>query len=684
MPHDWHQFHASEQVAPSVVDSRRRLRICLIGFVLLLLVVFGRVVQLEVTQGVAFREVTAKPIRRERSLPGVRGRILAQDGTVLASDKEVPALAVRYRLLEEPVDEQWLWRNVRARLTRSQRKNPASVAAEQAKVMDERAELVRRLQRLCGISADEWRRRARRVQTRVERIAESVRRRRQADITVAEELDFHVMAEDLPLAVVAELERREQYSGITIVSRSRRDYAHGSLAAHVLGHLGPVEPEEMEGQNAYHGDDFVGRTGVERQYEAILRGRRGVAVELTDRGGQVVSSHHAREPSVGRDLVLTIDTQLQRSAETLLDAALASREVRTGRTHPAGGAVVVMDVHTGAIRAAASAPRFDPKVFVAGGAAERAAVLDAPDHPLFDRASRMAIPPGSVFKTVSAVALLESHAVDPEEPFFCRGYLQEPNQLRCAIYRRTGAGHGNVALADALCVSCNVYFFHHGGRMGAEPLVDWAGEFGFGRPTGIDLPGEAAGNVPQTEGDVRQLAIGQGTLTATPLQIVRMMAAVANGGKLVTPHVVGRLGLRLEAGLSGSAASTGSVGSVGSVGNELPTPSEEIDIPPPRPIPGLRPDTLAAVRRGLRRVVADPAGTAYGTLHLESVAVAGKTGTAQTGADRADHAWFAGYVPADHPKLALVVVLEHSGDGATAAAPVARRLVMRMQQLEML
>ncbi len=682
MLHDWHQFHASEQVTPTVVDSRRRLRMSLAGFMLLLLVVFGRVVQLEITQGAAFREATAKPLRRERSLPGVRGRILAQDGTVLASDKEVPALAVLYRLLQEPADEEWLWQNVRARLTRSQRKNPARVTAEQTKVLDERAELVPRLQQLCGISADEWRRRARRIQARVERIAESVRRRRQADITVAEELDFHVMAEDLPLAVIAELQGgREQYPGIVIVSRARRDYAHGSLAAHVLGHLGPLEAKELKEHNTYHADDFVGRTGVERQYEAILRGRRGVAVELTDRGGHVVSSYHMREPGIGRDLVLTIDSSLQRFAETLLDAALASREVRTGQTQPAGGAVVVMDVHTGAIRAAALAPRFDPKVFVAGDATERAAVLNDPAHPLFDRVCKMAIPPGSVFKAVSAVALLESDAVDPQEPFFCRGYLDEPDRLRCAIYGRTGAGHGNVALGDALCVSCNVYFFHHGGRMGAEPLVDWAGKFDFGRPTGIDLPGEAAGNVPMAEGDVRQLAIGQGSLTATPLQIVRMMAAVANGGKLVTPHVVGRLGLRLEASLSGSTAS---VGSVGSVGNKLPTPWEDIDIPPPRPIPGLHPTTLAAIRQGLRRVVNDPGGTAHGTVHLESVAVAGKTGTAQAGADRADHAWFAGYVPADHPKLALVVVLERSGEGATAAGPVAKRLVIRMQQLGML
>jgi len=721
-PHfDWQRCHAAEHAAPAVVDSRRRVRLCLIGFLVLLMVVFGRVVQLEVTDGAAFRAQAAKPLVRRHTLPGVRGRILARNGTVLAHGKKVLALAVHYRWLEEPPDPQWLRWTARSRLSRAERKDPERVAAEEARVRAERGELARRLARLSGLSSDEWLRRSRQIQARVERIAGSVNRRRQHEfqsralapgpsegaeagqsgsllrrigfcvaevlrasmdeapphrMTVAEELDYHVIVEDVPLALVAEVESDPQrYPCVKIMLRPRRAYPSGCLAAHVLGHLGPVEQHELDGggQDAYHPDDRVGRTGLERQYEHLLRGRRGMVVELTDRSGRVLSSHRRREPGVGRDLVLTLDPHLQRAAESLLAGALERRRILDPDAEPAGGAIVVIDVHTGEVLAAASAPGLDPNLF-AGGGSDVNALLSDPAHPLFNRVVKMAIPPGSVFKTIAAVALLEARAVDPDEEFFCRGYLHDPDRWRCAIYTRHGVGHGGVTLADALAQSCNVYFFHYAGQLGPDPLVDWASRFGLGRPTGVDLPGEASGTLPtpatirNLEGhawrtaDTQALAIGQGSLQVTPLGVARMMAAVANGGLLVTPHLVSGLGLP-ELG-DGQAT------------QELS--DDPIRVPPPRPIPGLGVSTLATIREGLTRVVADPSGTAHGTVHLDAIQIAGKTGTAQTGKGRADHAWFAGYVPADEPKLALVVVLEHAGDAAEAAGPVAKRLVRQM------
>lgn len=666
MYYDWQQLHADEAVTPVVVDSRVRLRVCLVGFVLLLLVVFGRAVQLEVTQGAAFRTVATTPLRREKSLPGVRGRILARDGTVLAYDRQVLALAVGYRYLEEPPDARWLRRTAAKRLSVAERKDPKRLANEEASVRAERTELGRRLARLCGMSDAQWRLQAGRVQARVERIAESVRRRHGTDMTVAEELDDHVMAEEIPLAVVARIESRpDEYPGVKIVERTRRTYPSGSRAAHVLGHLGPIAKEELarRKEEGYHPDDFVGRTGVERQYETVLRGLRGTAVELTNRSGRILSAYRQEEPGVGRDLILTIDPQLQLAAESLLDSALDLRAVRFEHPEPAGGAIVVMDVRTGALRAVASAPRFDPNLFVGGNAGK---LLEDPTLPLFDRAAGMAIPPGSVFKAITAVALLETSSFDRDEAFFCQGYLHEPDRQRCAIYRRHGVGHDDVTLSDALAVSCNVFFFHHAGRLGPEPLADWARRFGFGQRTGVDLPSEAAGIVPDPTdgwrpGDTQSLAIGQGSFTATPMQVVRMIGAIANGGRLVTPHLVSRFGLA-----------------------EREENGESIRIPPPRPIAGLQAETLAAVRAGLQRVVADPIGTAHGTVYLESIAIAGKTGTAETGTGRVDHAWFAGYAPAEQPRLAIVVVLEHSGDAATAAGPIVKALVGQMQKLGLL
>jgi penicillin-binding protein 2 len=255
--------------------------------------------------------------------------------------------------------------------------------------------------------------------------------------------------------------------------------------------------------------------------------------------------------------------------------------------------------------------------------------------------------------------------------------LHHTDRLRCPIFTRHGKGHGQVTLSDALCESCNVYFFHHAVALGPNPLAEWARRFGLGRPTGVDLPGDASGTVPtpttihELEGhawrtaDTQSLAIGQSSLQVTPLQVVRMMAAVANGGLLVTPHVIRGLGLPQLA----DGQSTADLA------------DDPIRIPPPQPIPGLEPSTLATIREGLKRVVSDPSGTAHGTVDLDSIAIAGKTGTAQTGGGRADHAWFAGYVPAEEPKLAFVVVLQHAGDAAEAAGPVANRLVRQMQRL---
>ena len=238
----------------------------------------------------------------------------------------------------------------------------------------------------------------------------------------------------------------------------------------------------------------------------------------------------------------------------------------------------------------------------------------------------MALPPGGVFKTLAAAALLESGGLDPAATFHCRGYLDRPDQQRCAIYIRQGTGHGDITLAEALAESCNVYFFHHAESLPPDALADWSRRFGFGQRTGVDLPGEARGIVPSPEtnrkltghrwhtADAQAMAVGQGALTATPLQVARMMAAVANGGLLVTPHVMRD-----------------------SVGNDLrgvpdrqnagiaPGLRNAMEGVPYRPIPGLTYSALAAIRAGLLRAVADKNGTAHDTLFLEQVSIAGAT-----------------------------------------------------------
>ena len=283
-PFDWNRFYADEHPPVAVVDSHRRARICLAGFVLLLLVIATRAVYIEVTQGDAFRAEAVRPIVNRHDLPGVRGRILAADGSVLAHDQKVSALAVKYRYLEEPPNTRWMRSMLRARLTKAERKDERRVAAEESLILQERHQLAERLADLCEMTPDVWQQKARHIQDSVERISQSVNRRRleefyrkrlekkasgefspldmlQTDdedqrkpqsVTVREELDSHIVAENVPLAAAIEIKSNpERYPGATVVERRRRVYPQGSMAAHVLGYL--ATPARKKSRPTPHG-----------------------------------------------------------------------------------------------------------------------------------------------------------------------------------------------------------------------------------------------------------------------------------------------------------------------------------------------------------------------------------------------------------------------------------------------
>lgn len=671
---------------------------------------------------------------RLESIPSRDGRILSADGQVLAEDVVLYGLSVHYRWLEEPVDEGWLRQQALSRLDRAGRRDPQRVAAESAALQERRDALWRRLERATGRTPAEVTGARRAIQKRVERLYDLVERGRQADpaspapdaerspaagwwetawrtiittlttppqreavepLVLREQLDYHRLLWDIPLATAVEIESHpERYPGTRVESRTRRIYPQGSAAAHVVGYRAPLGDDAIAARRRdfprgdpldYRSGDRQGRSGLEQSYERHLRGLRGERRLVFNRRGEIVRNEVLREPRYGRDLLLSLHLSLQQACEQLLDEQLAGghADPTTGAPLPVppGGALVAIDVRTGAILASASAPRFDLGTLVDADRVNWAQTLADPRKPLFHRAAAMTLPPGSVFKAVSAVALLESGRLDPERPFHCQGFLDQPERYRCFVFRHFGVGHGDVDLAAALARSCNVYFFSAARRIGPEPLCDWADRFGFGRPTGIDLPGEAAGQVPpnfETERAVTQtgkrrpvssatlqLAIGQSTLTATPLQVARMMAAIANGGRLVTPRLAESSG---PAALSPSPESAlPSVAAIDSV-----------------PIPGLSPRTLHWVQSGLQQVVSHPQGTGYKTVRLDSVSIAGKTGTAEAGGGRPDHAWFAGYVPAERPRIAFVVVLEHAGSGGQAAGPVAREFVEALLALGLL
>lgn len=712
--HDW-----DPDRAPSV-----RLALMWVGALLLVLAVVVRMGQLQTSlqHGLVDGFEETREILEE--IPARHGRILAADGSVLAGEEARFDLQMDFRLIMQPADERWLRKEAMRNLDRLEKKDKQKVAAEKERVLQRREELWEAVAQLTGHDLEELMETRGKIQQRVAQLRKDVLRQRverrekqNAQVTespvitatgwqavwtqirkeltepptrslddepLTEEEGYHTIVANVDADVKAEIEaHRERYPGLKIDVQTRRIYPQGELASHLIGSRTPLTSDEIRKRQLADPDadlrigDPMGRTGLELKYDSHLRGVRGQRRIVENRRGHVISTEEVRQPRHGRDLVLTLDMEVQRRSEQLLDEALAVvklpqsvDEESTQQTPeypslPQGACIVAIDVHSGAILAAASAPRFDLNLLVRSDRQKWQDLIDDPRKPLFSRATQMALPPGSVFKVISAVAAVESGKVNPDVGIPCRGYLDRPDQHRCAIFRHHHVGHGDTTLDRALCCSCNVYFFAAARRMGPQPLVDWAERFGIGQRTGIDLPSEGAGHLPSPEeivkgqrrrwypSDTLGLAIGQADLLVTPLQMVRAMAAVANGGQLVTPHLAGEVGPVTM--------------------SESPSFRPVFSHPEPQPIEGLRSETLAHIREGLDQVVNHSTGTAYSTVRMKEIRIAGKTGTAESGA--ADHAWFAGYVPAERPRVAFVVVLEQGGGGGKAAGPVAKKFV---------
>ncbi len=740
------------------VDAEPGVRLVwlFVAMTLPLLVIAGRLIHLQGFVAEGFAVETRHEVESVATIPATNGRILASDGTVLAFDDERHQLLVHFRWLEEPPNEDWLRHEALSRLSRSERRDKTKVEHAKIKVLARRDELWRSLAELTEESTDKLADLRGRVQHRVERIyrllderreivAGTLRvpneidgtrsapttieqawdvvkqeltitptRERRESLRIPEQSDYHLLLEDVSLEIVAEIETHaEQYPGVRSGVTSRRVYPHGRVAPHLVGYCGEIDAEELKTRRErfpngdpldYQSGDTIGRSGIEQSYEHALRGVRGQRKIVRDRHGTIVRTEVVRPSKPGRDVVLNLSVPLQERATALLEEAVGHESTVPASSDghvenvPHGGCIVAIDVRTGAVLAAAVAPTFDVNDFLSGSEEVRLALNSDSRSPMFPRATQMQLPPGSVFKAISAVAALQSGRIDPDRQFECIGYLKDPNKLRC--YHRQA--HYGTDLKMAIARSCNVYFFKAAQTIGPQSLVQWADEFGFGERTGVDLPGERPGHVPRPperepkgrtkdsspielvsatetlrpaspwddhdssrtaqpasrtkrapwyEGDTLGLAIGQSQLLVTPLQIARLMAAIANDGWLVTPHVAREL----------NAAGQG----------ETPMLIE----PERHRIPNLSDGTLARVREGLEQVVAHPQGTGFKQVRLKEVAIAGKTGTAENGGGRADHAWFAGYVPSDRPRIAFVVVLEQAGSGGKVAGPVAKRFV---------
>ncbi len=452
------------------------------------------------------------------------------------------------------------------------------------------------------------------------------------------------------IAIARVSENLWQLPGVHIETDNKRLYPDSLFGSHLFGYLRSIPREKLEelAEQGYTQDDKIGFSGLEKFYEEELKGQKGMRFEMVTPLGKYAGRYDNGKndiPSIkGSDLYLSVDAGLQELAEQLLR--------KTGKS----GAVVAIDPSTGGILALASAPDYDLDIF--NGSTDRKGwndIVTSPQKPLFNRAVQAVYPPGSVYKMILAMAALEEGKMDPEKKILDNGAFVFGHRR---FLSNEGKGHGWVDMREAITVSSNVYFYNLIFTVGFEDWTKYGAMFGFGSKTGIDLPGERNGLLPSTEyydkrygenrwtkGYLVSLAIGQGELGTTPVQLAAYAAALANKGTLFQPHIV--TGYRDTA--------TGEYFSYEYDKQQLP----------------VSPATFNLIHDGMVGVVERGTGT---LAKVEGVTVAGKTGTAQNPHGK-DHAWFIAFAPVENPKIAMAVLVENAGFGGAISAPIARELI---------
>jgi penicillin-binding protein 2 len=464
---------------------------------------------------------------------------------------------------------------------------------------------------------------------------------------------------------------RHQFPGVDIRTRSTRFYPFGSLAVHALGYVGAISEADLKriDRSVYSGTTLIGKLGVESARESELHGANGFREIMVNAQGRSVDKKGAnlrtQLPRAGNDLILSLDLPAQQAAEQ----AFAGRR----------GAAVAIDPRTGDVLAMVSLPGFDPGVFGRGITRSEYRELEGDiDRPLFNRAIRGTYPPGSTVKPVLGMAGLANGIVTADETRFCPGVYRVPGSRRIAREGRGGV-HGTTSLRDAIADSCDVYFYGLAYELGVDRMHEFLSPFGFGKVTGIDIAGEQTGVLPSREykrkryrnpsdgawypGDSVNFGIGQGFMTVTPLQLAQVTAVLAAKGSVFRPRLVRAI----------RDPATGKITEV-----------------PPEALPHVKggtPEQWQVIMEGMRGTLTH--GTAARIGLDAPYKIAGKTGTAQAFsvaqnaryvekdvAERLrDHSWFIAFAPADDPQIAVAVLVENGGFGASAAAPIARKIM---------
>ena len=468
-------------------------------------------------------------------------------------------------------------------------------------------------------------------------------------------------------------ERNSEFPGVEIVEKSVRTYPLGNTASHILGRIGQIEEEELEGnEEIYDQNDIIGKAGIEYVFEKYLKGTDGVKQIDMDVDGTITDEYIAEEAVSGADVILTIDSKLQEVTEQALKnniEKLAS-QAESGETPADAGAAVVLNVKTGEVLAMASYPDYDPSAFINGIDTDTwNYYINNDTKPLENKAISAMYSPGSTFKMATALAGLETGAITTTERINDTGIYRKYNSSwRCW----NSSGHGRLNVSQAIQHSCSYFFYEVGDRVGIDTLAQYSSYLGLGRKTGIELVGEISGVLASTQiaeqenrvwnpGETISAAIGQSYNTFTPLQMAKYVATLANGGKHLDITIVKSI--------------------VNADGSEVPRDEYESYV---NERLGLTEDTtedlqikqenLDAILEGMRGVTSESGGTAYSTFRNFDIEVGGKTGSAQTGVEGKTNAWFVGFAPFDDPEIAIVVFVRN-GQHGSSTAEVARDII---------
>jgi penicillin-binding protein 2 len=629
---------------PYRLTPQLALRIGILGALTLAVfgILFFRLWAVQVLSGTQYLRAAQNNQLRTIRVEAPRGAIVDREGRMLVDNKQATAVQI--------------------------------VPADLPRRGGERQRLLRRLSRILGVP--------------YARVARDLRR--QAANPLAHVTVKATARED---EVQYLLEHENELPGVQITETYIRHYPFQSLAAHVFGYVGEINPDQLKRlrKRGYELGDKIGQGGVEATYDTYLRGQPGRSQLRVDSIGRPRSSvTPMREPKRGYSLRLTLDIQVQRAAERALQEAIeyARTQDCKGCWLANGGAIVAMDPRNGEIRALASNPTFQPRVFAGQPNPRELAPLmnqrkaEQANFPAVNRATQGTYPPGSTWKPVTALAAMQEHVLSPYSTLPCTSTYTAGRDRQ--VFRNWIPMDAAMTLPTALGASCDTYFYYVGDQFyklppeRGQPLQAWAKRLGFGRPTGIDVGHEEGGLVPTIAwkrkrwadneveklwkpGDSIQLAIGQKDLLVTPLQMATFYSLIANGGKLVKPHVASRV----EEPTTGSAQSI---------------VRRSLAPPPPRAL-NVDAGAIAAIRDGLYKATHERSyGTASSVFGSFPISIAGKTGTAEKTRnlggyfDYVDQSWFCGYGPTDAPELVVCAVIENGGFGGAVAAPATAKV----------